>query len=491
MNKIAAAIVRACCFTHKFGNLFYLLLATFIFNFATEMVANIDLLAQADDADLLGFSESYISFLIFAHGRIMVLYFFAGIVINKILDGVARIGFSLEQEPVPFVLFSVIRRADVVDFGSVFFGTIFIGVILLILVPFFIPFAFLAGMAGSIMVLPLMMLSFLKFKSRRAMFQPRKWQIILRRIRLRRYCVCTFFSAFLLVALLRADIAIFTRLIDEPLTLHWYTPATAAQAWTSLPLYFYHFSFNFICLWMVAFNCFLVAFVAPRRHFRKMSHADRHRIDVSLVENGILTKPRVAAEPPPDLSLLDEAVTEAMTPAQQQAFARVLARADELIAQGKADRARVLLRPYTGERHHPLVWFPAYQRLYALQDETILPRLIATAASGHQSSFDLIRPELERINPATLPADLIYPLAQRAARQQHYPVVLTLTRGFAQHHPDHPQLINNYLLAARALAKTGHAERAQQLLTQMLSRFAHHEKAAQIRATLNLLQQQR
>ena len=112
------------------------------------------------------------------------------------------------------------------------------------------------------------------------------------------------------------------------------------------------------------------------------------------------------------------------------------------------------------------------------------------AAHGHAPSFDLICPELERIDPATLSADLIYPLAQLAARQQHYPVVLMLTRQFAQNHPNHPQLIDNYLLAARALAKTGHADRAQQLLTQMLSRFAHHEKAGQIRATLKLLQAQ-
>ena len=99
-----------------------------------------------------------------------------------------------------------------------------------------------------------------------------------------------------------------------------------------------------------------------------------------------------------------------------------------------------------------------------------------------------IRPELARINPADLPADEIYPLALYAARQRQHQTVLVLTRQFAKHHPNHPQLIDNYLLAARALAKTGHADKAQQMLTQMLARFGAHEKAGQIRATLKLLQ---
>ena len=67
--------------------------------------------------------------------------------------------------------------------------------------------------------------------------------------------------------------------------------------------------------------------------------------------------------------------------------------------------------------------------------------------------------------------------------------MLAITRQFAKNHPDHPQLIDNYILAARALAKIGGQDKAQQLLQQMLARFPDHAKAAQIRHTLKLLQE--
>ena len=193
--------------------------------------------------------------------------------------------------------------------------------------------------------------------------------------------------------------------------------------------------------------------------------------------------------PSPDFSLLADADTSDMDLDTQKTFAAVLARADALFGSNKIDAGLALLVPYADEAHNAASYFPAYRRIYALAPQyELLQRLITAAARGHQPSFDLIRPELARINPAVLSADEVYPLAQYAARQQQYQTVLALTRQFAKHHPGHPQLIDNYILAARALAKTGHADKAQQMLTQMLARFGEHEKAGQIRATLKLLQ---
>ena len=192
---------------------------------------------------------------------------------------------------------------------------------------------------------------------------------------------------------------------------------------------------------------------------------------------------------PPDCSLLADADTSKMNLETQKTFAAVLTRADALLGSNRIDAGLALLAPYADEAHDAAAYFPAYRRIYALAPQyALLQRLITAAARGHQPSFDFIRPELARINPADLPADEIYPLALYAARQRQHQTVLVLTRQFAKHHPNHPQLIDNYLLAARALAKTGHTDKAQQMLTQMLARFGEHEKAGQIRATLKLLQ---
>ena len=206
-------------------------------------------------------------------------------------------------------------------------------------------------------------------------------------------------------------------------------------------------------------------------------------------QNDIPLPAPAKGDTPPDCSLLADADTSDMNPETQKTFAAVLARADVLLGSNRIDAGLALLAPYADEAHDAAAYFPAYRRIYALAPQyALLQRLITAAACGHQPSFDFIRPELARINPADLPADEIYPLALYAARQRQHQTVLVLTRQFAKHHPNHPQLIDNYLLAARALAKTGHADKAQQMLTQMLARFGEHEKAGQIRATLKLLQ---
>lgn len=178
---------------------------------------------------------------------------------------------------------------------------------------------------------------------------------------------------------------------------------------------------------------------------------------------------------PPELELLKEADVTRMRLEEQQTFARTLAEADEHFKHGQIDAGLALLAPYTDTQHDPAIYFPAYQRRYALQpQDTLLNRLMVAAARGSTHCYDLIQPELERINPAELPADIIRPLAQQAAKQQQYPTVLALTRNFAKNHPEHPHLADNYYLAALALAHNGQTDKALPILQQLLTRYPDH-----------------
>ena len=178
---------------------------------------------------------------------------------------------------------------------------------------------------------------------------------------------------------------------------------------------------------------------------------------------------------PPELELLKEADVTRMRLEEQQTFARALAEADEHFKHGQIDAGLALLAPYTDTQHDPAIYFPAYQRRYALQpQDTLLHRLMVAAARGSTHCYDLIQPELERINPAELPADIIRPLAQQAVKQQQYLTVLALTRHFAKNHPEHPHLADNYYLAALALAHNGQTDKALPILQQLLTRYPDH-----------------
>ena len=201
--------------------------------------------------------------------------------------------------------------------------------------------------------------------------------------------------------------------------------------------------------------------------------------------------------PPVDLNLLREADTEGMSADEQRRFAGDLTQADVLIRQGENEQAIALLEPYADGLHDTNRYLPAYKRLHQLyrrqgrEDamQAMEMRLIEATASGNPYSYPAIHQTLDETGDGILPADWISPLAQIAAGQQHYDTVLNLTRNFAKHHPRHPQLVENYFLAARALAKKGESDKAQQLLQQLLKRYPEHAKATQIRRTLELLQQ--
>ena len=76
---------------------------------------------------------------------------------------------------------------------------------------------------------------------------------------------------------------------------------------------------------------------------------------------------------------------------------------------------------------------------------------------------------------------------QLAAKAQEYRSVINLTRNFGKAHPDHPHLVENYYHSARALAKLGATDKATALLTQLLTRYPEHPKAAHIRYALDQL----
>ena len=192
---------------------------------------------------------------------------------------------------------------------------------------------------------------------------------------------------------------------------------------------------------------------------------------------------------PPELELLKEADVTRMRLEEQQTFARALAEADEHFKHGQIDAGLALLAPYTDTQHDPAIYFPAYQRRYALQpQDTLLHRLMVAAARGSTHCYDLIQPELERIHPAELPADIIRPLAQQAAKQQQYLTVLALTRHFAKNHPEHPHLADNYYLAALALAHNGQTDKALTILQQLLTRYPDHPHRDRFRRTAAQLQ---
>jgi len=99
----------------------------------------------------------------------------------------------------------------------------------------------------------------------------------------------------------------------------------------------------------------------------------------------------------------------------------------------------------------------------------------------------LIAAELASLDPADIPVNHILPLVQLAAKAQEHRSVINLTRNFGKAHPDHPHLVENYYHAARALAKLGATDKATALLTQLLTRYPGHPKAAHIRYALEQL----
>ena len=489
-DNILANLQRALRFTFKSGNIIYIVGIAVILSISMNINAS-HMLEQAVTRQELTPSLS----------ALLVQMVAGGILICKVLDNTGRLRLGLDNEEVS------LHPVSVVSIGLPLRYT---GIIML----FGFAMGIIAAVLGNIIsdqivlgafiivlffLTPAMLLAMLETETAGAAFSSRPLAHAISEIGTVNY----------IVALLIAGI---TFLLWWGVTHVWLAPALQRklvgnlleQAFSgkktfSLPMIFYVYSFiSSLSIAVLAFfNHHFYATFFPREDDEDgeygMDISDREGITATLAEHGVSAAPQAekkAAEPLPDFSLLADADTSNLGIEAQKAFALALTRADALLTSNKIDAGLELLAPFADETHDAAAYFPAYQRIYALKPQyDLLHRLIAAAARGHQPSFDLIRPELESIDPATLTADSVLPLAQFAARQQHYKTVLAITRQFAKNHPDHPQLIDNYILAARALAKSGAEDKAQQLLQQMLARFPDHAKAAQIRHTLKLLQE--
>ena len=489
-DNILANLQRALRFTFKSGNLIYIVGIAVILSISMNINAS-HMLEQA-------VTRQELTPNLFA----MLVQMVAGVIlICKVLDNTGRLRLGLDNEEISLnpvsvvslslplrytgiiILFGFVTGIIAAILGNIISNQIVFGAIIIVL----------------FLLTPAMLLAMLETETAGAAFSSRPLAHAISEIGTVNY----------IVALLIAGI---TFLIWWGVTHFWLEPALQQnlvgnlleQAFSgkksfSLPMVFYIYSFisSLSIMLLAFFNHHFYATFFPREDDEDgeygMDISDREAIAATLAEHGVSAAPQAekkAAEPLPDFSLLADADTSNMGIETQKAFALALARADALLTSNKIDAGLALLVPFADENHDAAAYFPAYQRIYALKPQyDQLHRLIAAAARGHQPSFDLIRPELESIDPATLPADSVLPLAQFAARQQHYKTVLAITRQFAKNHPEHPQLIDNYTLAARALAKIGAVDKAQQLLQQMLTRFPDHAKAAQIRHTLKLLQE--
>ena len=489
-DNILANLQRALRFTFKSGNLIYIVGIAVILSISMNINAS-HMLEQAVTRQ-----EPTPS--LFA----MLVQMAAGVIlICKVLDNTGRLRLGLDNEEISLNPVSVVSLSLPLRYTGIImlfgFVTGIIAAILGNIISNQIVFG--AFIIVLFLLTPAMLLAMLETETAGAAFSSRPLAHAISEIGTVNY----------IVALLIAGI---TFLIWWGVTHFWLEPALQQnlvgnlleQAFSgkksfSLPMVFYIYSFisSLSIMLLAFFNHHFYATFFPREDDEDgeygMDISDREGITATLAEHGVSAAPQAekkAAEPLPDFSLLTDADTSNMGIETQKAFALALARADALLTSNKIDAGLALLAPFADENHDAAAYFPAYQRIYALKPQyDQLHRLIAAAARGHQPSFDLIRPELERIDPATLPADSVLPLAQFAARQQHYKTVLAITRQFAKNHPEHPQLIDNYILAARALAKIGAVDKAQQLLQQMLARFPDHAKAAQIRHTLKLLQE--
>ena len=489
-DNILANLQRALRFTFKSGNIIYIVGIAVILSISMNINAS-HMLEQAVTRQELTPS-------LFA----MLVQMVAGVIlICKVLDNTGRLRLGLDNEEISLNPVSVVSLGLPLRYTGIImlfgFATGIIAAILGNIISNQIVFG--AFIIVLFLLTPAMLLAMLETETAGAAFSSRPLAHAISEIGTVNY----------IVALLIAGI---TFLIWWGVTHFWLEPALQQklvgnlleQAFSgkksfSLPMVFYIYSFisSLSIMLLAFFNHHFYATFFPREDDEDgeygMDISDREGITATLAEHGVSAAPQAekkAAEPLPDFSLLTDADTSNMGIETQKAFALALTRADALLTSNKIDAGLELLAPFADEAHDAAAYFPAYQRIYALKPQyDLLHRLIAAAARGHQPSFDLIRPELERIDPATLPADSVLPLAQFAARQQHYKTVLAITRQFAKNHPDHPQLIDNYILAARALAKSGAEDKAQQLLQQMLARFPDHAKAAQIRHTLKLLQE--
>ena len=490
-DNILANLQRALRFTFKPGNLIYILLTGIILSAAFHYFYKQDFMFKLGRIGKVSMTP-----VLMIVALAMVVFF------CKALDNAARLRAGMDDDVFPITPTSIIPAKVPLGFVC---STLALMYLVIRISRYFSITVFFASIIIFLLVLflltPAMMLIMLKTENTASTLSSQDLGEALSDIGVGRYITALVISALIFAVFILSDYFWIAPYMQEKMAENLMAQLFSGKGENelSLPVIVYGYSLmgGLVFMLLAFFNHHFYATFFPREDDEDgeygMDISDREGITATLAEHGVSAAPQAekkAAEPLPDFSLLTDADTSNLDIEAQKAFALALARADALLTSNKIDAGLELLAPFADETHDAAAYFPAYQRIYALKPQyDQLHRLIAAAARGHQPSFDLIRPELERIDPATLPADSVLPLAQFAARQQHYKTVLAITRQFAKNHPEHPQLIDNYILAARALAKSGAVDKAQQLLQQMLARFPDHAKAAQIRHTLRLLQE--
>lgn len=175
----------------------------------------------------------------------------------------------------------------------------------------------------------------------------------------------------------------------------------------------------------------------------------------------------------------------------------VLAQVESLLGQGDTDGAIACLRQNLNQGGLPEE-HERYRKLLALQGRT--DEMLAHAREyidvllyGHEDEKKamLVMQESLRQDPKFRPKQTktVLDLAQVLDRFQDHESVLRLTNGFANRHPKHPDVCENYYLAARALwFGRGEEKQALKILTQLQKRFPDHSKRPDIEKLARLIQ---
>ena len=384
------------------------------------------------------------------HYGLMLLGFIIQFLFScKMCDGIMRLSEGLEDDPVPFAPVSVI--------------------------PFLTPFKYSIGLfLIGLCALPLMLLSF------------KVWMVVL-------FLILFIFNPAMLMNLLGNDsIASMIRPSGWIKVIQNMGPA------------------NYLAMLLVPFAVALllgisVGIVAGVSHSAPVkiilgSVLQAFVAGLSFIYIGYFMRadtPQGLSEA--ELRVLHEADTYRMDDDAKKQFAQDLLAADALRDEGSFGEMEALLLPYTSMQHSIAQYFPAYRRLYEHYSvhrrydtlQNFEQRLIEAAAQGNERCYLAVRKAVENIaldDPARLPADWVQPLARMAGEHHDYDIVLALTRNFAQRHPGHQHILDNYYLAARALDKKGNRAKAIALLEQLIKHYPDHPKIAQVRRSYELLQ---
>ena len=387
------------------------------------------------------------------HYGLMLLGFIIQFLFScKMCDGIMRLSEGLEDEPVPFAPVSLVPFLTPLKYIA--------GSILLALAT--LPIAFIFGLRSwqlcliliNSLFMPAMVMNLIGNDSIFSMISPRAWLITINNMGIKNYLALLLFP-LLVTFLLSFVFGFFAALMRSEGLIIIGMPIVVVLAVALIYMYIGYFM----------------------------------RADV----------PQELSEA--EQRALYEADTYRMDDDTKKQFAQDLLAADTLRNEGSFDQMEALLLPYATAQHNIAQYFPAYRRLYehysvhrrydALQ--TLEQRLIEAAAQGNERCYLLVRKAVENMaldDPARLPADWIQPLARMAIEHNDYDIVLALTRNFAQRHPGHKHILENYYCAARALDKKGQRDKSLHLLQQLIERYPDHPKIAQVRRSYELLQKQ-